>query len=68
VRWPPIAIVYTVARNIFCNSIIIAAFPDEDLGVQQAVQTFFGFKDDVIQAALGGDDSAMASNWTSSRG
>jgi hypothetical protein len=68
VRWPPIAIVYTVPRNIICNSIIIAAFPDEDLGVQQAVQIFFGFKSDVIQTALGGDGSAMASNWTSSTG
>lgn len=67
-RWPPIAIVYTVPRKIFCNSIIIAAFPDKDLGVQQAVQIFLGFKSNVIQAARGGDGFAMASNWTSSKG
>lgn len=36
-------------------AVFVAAFPDEDPGVQQTVQTFFGFEDDVIQAALGGD-------------
>ncbi|KIM93910.1 hypothetical protein OIDMADRAFT_184605 [Oidiodendron maius Zn] len=38
-------------------AVFVAAFPNEDPGVQQAAQTFFGFEDDVIQAALGGDGS-----------
>jgi oxalate decarboxylase/phosphoglucose isomerase-like protein (cupin superfamily) len=38
-------------------AVFVAAFPSEDPGVQQAAQTFFGFEDDVIQAALGGDGS-----------
>jgi len=36
-------------------AVFVAGFPDEDPGVQQAVQTFFGLEDDIIQAALGGD-------------
>jgi len=36
-------------------AVFVAAFPSEDPGVQQAVQTFFGLEDDIIQAALGGD-------------
>ena len=38
-------------------AVFVAAFPDEDPGVQQAAQTLFGFEDDVIQALLGGDGS-----------
>jgi hypothetical protein len=38
-------------------AVFVAAFPDEDPGVQQAVQTFFGLEDEIIQAALGGDGS-----------
>ncbi len=38
-------------------AIFVAAFPDEDPGVQQAVQTFFGLEDEIIKAALGGDGS-----------
>ncbi|KAH0558515.1 hypothetical protein GP486_004828 [Trichoglossum hirsutum] len=36
------------------DAVFVAAFPSEDPGVQQAAQTFFGFEDDVIAAALGG--------------
>ena len=36
-------------------AVFVAAFPDEDPGVQQAVQTFFGLEDDIVKAALGGD-------------
>jgi hypothetical protein len=35
----------------------VAAFPSEDPGVQQNVQTILGFEDDIIKAALGGDVS-----------
>jgi hypothetical protein len=38
-------------------AVFVAAFPNEDPGVQQTAQTFFGFEDDVIRAALGGDGS-----------
>jgi hypothetical protein len=38
-------------------AVFVAAFPDEDPGVQQAAQTLFGFEDDVIRALLGGDGS-----------
>ena len=38
-------------------AVFVAAFPDEDPGVQQAVQTFFGLEDEIIKAALGGDGS-----------
>lgn len=38
-------------------AVFVAAFPDEDPGVQQAAQTFFSLEDDVIRAALGGDGS-----------
>ena len=37
------------------DAVFVAAFPDEDPGVQQVVQTFFGLEDGIIQAALGGD-------------
>jgi hypothetical protein len=37
------------------DAVFVAAFPDEDPGVQQAVQTFFGLEDEIVQAALGGD-------------
>jgi len=36
-------------------AVFVAAFPNEDPGVQQAVQTFFGLEDEIIRAALGGD-------------
>ncbi len=36
-------------------STFVAAFPSEDPGVQQTAQTFFGFEDDVITAAVGAE-------------
>lgn len=36
-------------------AVFVAAFPNEDPGVQQIAQTFFGFEDDVITAAVGGE-------------
>lgn len=38
-------------------AVFVAAFPDEDPGVQQVAQTFFGFDDEILRAALGGDGS-----------
>lgn len=36
-------------------AVFVAAFPNEDPGVQQAAQALFGFEDEVIRAAFGGD-------------
>ena len=42
--------------NPTCSpAVFVAAFPSEDPGVQQSAQTFFGFEDEVINAALGGE-------------
>jgi hypothetical protein len=35
------------------ESIFVAGFASEDPGVQQSAQTFFGLRDDVVEATLG---------------
>ena len=35
----------------------MAGFASEDPGVQQAAQTFFGLDDDIVTAALGGQEA-----------
>ncbi|MCJ1280426.1 hypothetical protein MMC21_008254 [Puttea exsequens] len=35
------------------DALFVAGFADEDPGVQQAAQTFFGFEQEVVQAAVG---------------
>ncbi len=35
------------------DALFVAGFASEDPGVQQAVQTFFGLNDDIVEAALG---------------
>ncbi|KAL8708283.1 MAG: hypothetical protein Q9225_007628 [Loekoesia sp. 1 TL-2023] len=37
------------------EAIFVAGFASEDPGVQQAAQTFFGFDQDVVEAAVGND-------------
>ncbi|KAL3417916.1 spherulin-1B precursor [Phlyctema vagabunda] len=37
------------------DSIFVAGFASEDPGVQQAAQTFFGLRDDIVKAALGAE-------------
>ncbi|KAI4127161.1 MAG: hypothetical protein LQ338_003338 [Usnochroma carphineum] len=37
------------------NAIFVAGFASEDPGVQQGAQTFFGFDQDVVEAAVGND-------------
>lgn len=36
-------------------AVFVAAFASEDPGVQQTLQTFVGFEDEVVRAAVGGD-------------
>ncbi|KFY66286.1 hypothetical protein V496_02122 [Pseudogymnoascus sp. VKM F-4515 (FW-2607)] len=36
-------------------AVFVAAFANEDPGVQQTLQTFMGFEDDVVRAAVGGN-------------
>lgn len=49
-------------------AVFVAAFPSEDPGVQQIAQTFFGFEDDVITAALGGDITVAGEDLDSFKG
>lgn len=37
------------------DAVFVAGFANEDPGVQQAAQTFFGFDQDIVEAAVGND-------------
>ena len=39
------------------DALFVAGFASEDPGVQQAAQTFFALNDDIVEAALGGQDT-----------
>ena len=39
------------------DALFVAGFASEDPGVQQSAQTFFGLNDDIVTAALGGQDT-----------
>lgn len=51
----PQGAIHTEFNPLCTPSTFVASFPDEDPGVGQIAQEFFGLTDEIVQGALGGD-------------
>lgn len=64
----PMGAMHTEFNPLCTESVFVAGFASEDPGVQAIAQTFFGFRSDIVRAALGGDGTVNGRDIDAFRG